>query len=167
MCTGLTEYVSPTTISSTPSSRAIRASRRRRSVLFVGSAIWKRRIPLRTTHRNDSRISSSSAGTQEMKRMPVVMKLSGVLGIAAATSRIRSQGSSWWKRTDTAMCVLDEKSHAWNPTRSTVGAIATTSGVVSPVADQRLWLPSRIVVSTMSTAPSGAAPGAGRGSLRT
>ena len=45
---------------------------------FDGSAIWKRRIPLRTTQRNESRITSSSAGTHEMKRMPVVMKLSGV-----------------------------------------------------------------------------------------
>ena len=73
MCTGLIEYVSPTTISSTPSSRAIRAIRRSRSGSFVGSAIWKRRIPFRTTHRNERRISSSSAGTHEMKRMPVVM----------------------------------------------------------------------------------------------
>ena len=131
-------------------------------MLFVGSAIWKRLMPFRTTQRNDRRISSSSAGTQKMKRIPVVMKLSGVLGIAAATSRIRSQGSSWWKRTETAMWVLDEKSQAWKPTRSTVGAIATTSGVVRPVADHRLWFPSRIVVSTMSTCASGAGLGAGR-----
>ena len=61
------------TISSTPSSRAIRAIRRRRSGSFVGSAIWNRLMPLRTTQRNESRISSSSHGTQEMKRMPVVM----------------------------------------------------------------------------------------------
>ena len=118
------------TTSSTPSSRAIRASRLRRSGSFDGSAIWKRRIPLRTTQRNESRITSSSAGTHEMKRMPVVMKLSGVRGIAALTSRKRSHGSSRWKRTETAMCVLDEKSHAWKPTRSSVGAIASTSGVV-------------------------------------
>ena len=56
--------------------------------------------------------------------MPVVMKLSGVLGIAALTSRIRSHGSSRWKRTDTAMWVLEVKSSAWKPTRSSVGAIA-------------------------------------------
>ena len=141
----------PITTSSTPSSRAIRASRLRRSGSFDGSAIWKRRIPLRTTQRNESRITSSSAGTHEMKRMPVVMKLSGVLGIAALTSRKRSHGSSRWKRTETAMCVLDEKSHAWKPTRSSVGAIESTSGVVRPVALHRLWLPSRVVVSTMST----------------
>src|SRR5580765_7243000 len=48
------------------------------------------------------------------------------------------------------MCVLEVKSTAWNPTRSSVGAIARTSGVVKPVALQRLWLPSRVVVSTKS-----------------
>ena len=95
-------------------------------------------------------MNSSSAGTQAMKRMPVVMKSSGVFGIAALTSRSRSHGSSWWKRTDTAMWVLEVKSSAWKPTRSIVGAIASTSGVVRPVALQRLWLPSRVVVSTMS-----------------
>ena len=85
--------------------------------------------------------------------MPVVIRLSGVSGIAALTSRIRSHGSSRWKRTDTAMCVLEVKSSARKPTRSIVGAIASTSGVVRPVAPQRLWLPSRVVVSTISTAP--------------
>ena len=83
--------------------------------------------------------------------MPVVMRFSGVFGIAALTSRSRSQGSSRWKRTETAMCVLEVKSSARKPTRSIVGAIARTSGVVSPVALQRLWLPSRVVVSTIST----------------
>ena len=67
-----------------------------------------------------------------MKRMPVVMKLSGVFGIAALTSRSRSHGSSRWKRTATAMCVLDVKSAAWKPTRSIVGAIETMSRVVRP-----------------------------------
>jgi hypothetical protein len=47
-----------------------------------------------------------------MNRMPVVMMLSGVFGIAALTCRIRSHGSSRWKRTDTAMWVLDVKSRA-------------------------------------------------------
>ena len=108
-------------------------------------------MPLRTASRNDSAITSSPAGTQEMKRIPVVIRLSGVFGIAALTSLIRSHGSSRWKRTDTAMCVLEVKSSAWKPTRSIVGAIARTSGVVRPVAPQRLWLPSRVVVSTMST----------------
>ena len=75
--------------------------------------------------------------------MPVVMNFSGVFGIAALTSRIRSHGSSRWKRTDTAMCVLAVKSSARKPTRSIIGAIASTSGVVSPVAPHRLWLPSR------------------------
>ena len=71
------------------------------------------------------------------------------------------------------MCVLEEKSAAWKPTRSIVGAIETMSAVVSPVALQRLWLPSRVVVSTMSiTGPSppslrgaagiGSAPGPSR-----
>ena len=83
--------------------------------------------------------------------MPVVMRFSGVSGIAALTSRIRSHGSSRWKRTDTAMCVLEVKSSARKPTRSIAGAIASTSGVVSPVALHRLWLPSRVVVSTIST----------------
>ena len=125
----------------------------------TGSANWKRRMPLRTTSRNESRITSSPAGTQEMKRIPVVMKLSGVSGIAALISRIRSHGSSRWKRTDTAMCVLEVKSSAWKPTRSIVGAMARMSGVVSPVALQRLWLPSRVVVSTMSTSSLTARPG--------
>ena len=49
------------------------------------------------------------------------------------------------------MCVLDVKSSAWKPTRSIVGAIARMSRAVRPVAPQRLWLPSRVVVSTMST----------------
>ena len=48
-----------------------------------------------------------------MNRIPVVIMLSGVSGIAALTSRIRSHGSSRWKRTDTAMCVLEVKSSAW------------------------------------------------------
>ena len=38
-----------------------------------------------------------------MKRMPDPMKLSGVLGMAALTRRMRSQGSSRKKRTETAM----------------------------------------------------------------
>ncbi len=100
------------TISSTPSSRATTATRRRRAGSFDGSATWKRRIPLRTTHRNARRITSSSAGTHVMKRIPVVMKESGVSGIAARTSRRCAHGSSWWKRTETAMCVLEVKSTA-------------------------------------------------------
>ena len=153
MCTALTEYVSAIAISSTPSSRAIAATRRRRSGSLEGSATWKRRIPLRTTHRNASRITSSPAGTQVMKRIPEVMKLSGVCGIAALISRSRSHGSSRWKRTATAMCVLEVKSTAWKPTRSSIGAIARMSSSGRRVALQRLWLPSRVVVSTMSTSP--------------
>jgi hypothetical protein len=70
-------------------------------------------MPLRATRRNDIAITSSSAGTHVMKRMPVVIMLSGVFGIAALTWRRRSHGSSWWKRTDTAMCVPEVKSTAW------------------------------------------------------
>ena len=55
------------------------------------------------------------------------MKLRSVFGIAARISRISSHGSSRWKRTDTAMCVLEVKSSAWKPTRSSVGAIARMS----------------------------------------
>ena len=96
-----------------PSRRAIAARRIRRSGSLDGSAICIRRMPLRATSRKASAITSWSAGTQEMKRMPVVMMLSGVFGIAALTSRMRSHGSSRWKRTDTAMCVLEVKSSAW------------------------------------------------------
>ncbi len=116
MCTALTEYVSAIAISSTPSSRATTATRRKRPGSLEGSATWTRRIPLRTTQRNASRITSSSTGTQVMKRIPEVMKLRGVVGIAALTRRSRSHGSSRWKRTATAMCVLDVKSTAWKPT---------------------------------------------------
>jgi hypothetical protein len=79
---------------------------------LAGSANWKRRIPLRTTQRKASRITSSSHGCQAMKRIPLVMKLRSVFGIAARISRISSHGSSRWKRTDTAMCVLEVKSSA-------------------------------------------------------
>ena len=113
MWTGLIEYVRPTTISSTPSSRAIRETRRSASGSFAGSANWKRRIPFRTTHRKASRITSSSHGCHEMKRIPVVMKLRSVVGMAARMSRISSHGSSRWKRTEIDMCVLEVKSRAW------------------------------------------------------
>src|SRR4051812_46353153 len=132
----------------------MRASLIRESGSFDGSAIWNRRIPFRATQPKTRLITSSPAGTHEMKRIPVVMKLSGVSGIASLTRRIRSQGSSWWKRTETAMWVLDVKSRARKPTRSMVGAMSSTSGVVSPVALQRLWLPSLVVVSTISTRSS-------------
>ncbi len=113
MWTSLIEYVNPTTISSNPSSRAIRAIARRRSGWLEGSAIWSRRSPWRTTSRKDSRITSSAAGTHEMKRIPVVIIPSGVFGIAWLTDRIRSHGSSRWKRTETPRCVLEVKSSAW------------------------------------------------------
>ena len=106
-------------------------------------------MPLRTTQRKASRITSSSAGVHVMKRMPVVMKLSGVFGIAALTSRVRSHGSSWWKRTATPMCVLDVKSAAWKPNAVERRRDRRMSAVLRPVALQRLWFPSRVVVSTM------------------
>jgi hypothetical protein len=110
--TGLIEYVIPTTISSTPSCRAIRAMPRSASGEFEGSAIWKRRMPFRTTQRNASRITSSSQGCHVMKRMPVVMKLSNVVGKAVRSRRMSSHGSSRWKRTETPMWVLEVKSSA-------------------------------------------------------
>ena len=68
---------------------------------------------MRTASRNDSAITSLSAGTHEMNRIPVVIMLRRVCGIAALTSRRRSHGSSRWNLTDTAMCVLEVKSSAW------------------------------------------------------
>ena len=44
---------------------------------------------------------------QLMKRNPVPMNCSLVVGIAARVSRIRSHGSSWCTRTATPMAVLD------------------------------------------------------------
>src|SRR3954452_15646818 len=52
------------------------------------------------------------------------------------------------------MWVLEVKSRARKPTRSMAGAMSSTSGVVRPVALQRLWLPSLVVVSTISTRSS-------------
>ena len=95
-------------------------------------------MPFRTTQRKASRITSSSHGCQAMKRIPVVMKFRRVFGVAARISRISSHGSSRWNRTETDMCVLDVKSSAWKPTRSSVGAIASVSRAVRPVAPQRL-----------------------------
>ena len=70
-------------------------------------------MPCRTTSLKASPITSSPAGTQEMNRIPLVIMLRGVFGIAALTSRSRRQGSSRWKRTDIPMNVLAVKSSAW------------------------------------------------------
>ncbi len=51
---------------------------------------------MRITSRKARRMTSSSAGSHEMKRIPVVRKFSMVLGIAALTRRMRSHGSSRW-----------------------------------------------------------------------
>ena len=158
MWTGLIEYVRPITTSSTPSAFASRAICARSGAAFIGSAICTRRRPLRTMQRNTSAMTSSAHGRQEMKRLPVPIIESGVLGMAALVRRSRSHGSSRWKRTDTAMWVLEVKSHARKPTRSIVGAIARTSGVVRPVAPHSDWLPSRVVVSTISIVFGVAAP---------
>ena len=114
MCTSLIEYVSPITTSSKPSARAIAASRlqpvgvvRRVGDLQPAQAVASDEPQRQRASR------PRSAGTQEMKRIPVVIIPSGVSGIASLTSRIRSHGSSRWKRTETAMCVLEVKSSAW------------------------------------------------------
>ena len=93
-------------------------------------------------------MTSTGARCQAMKRMPGVMKPSGVSGISARTMRMRSHGSSACVRTAIAMCVLLVKSIAWKPTRSITGAISAIIAVVSASALQRLWWPSRTVVST-------------------
>ena len=61
-------------------------------------------------------MTSGCAVSQEMKRNPVDMNCNGVFGMAAAVSRIRSQGSSLLKRTATPMCVEVVKSIALKPT---------------------------------------------------
>ena len=53
------------------------------------------------------------------------------------------------------MCVLLVKSIAWKPTRSITGAISAIIAVVSAFALQRLWCPSRTVVSTSPIMPGG------------
>ena len=73
----------------------------------------KRSTPLRTSSWYDRAISSGCAVSHEMKRMPVDRKLSGVRGAYSFINRKRSHGSSLWKRTVTAMCVLLLKSIAW------------------------------------------------------
>jgi hypothetical protein len=57
-------------------------------------------------------MKSEPAVSQEMKRKPVDMNCSGVFGVAAAMSRIRSQGSSRLYRTATPMWVDVVKSIA-------------------------------------------------------
>ena len=84
------------TISRAPSSRASRAARSVAEVSFIGSEIWILLMPYRTTSLNASRMTDSGERSQLMKRIPVVMNPSGVVGIAARASRIRSNGSSRW-----------------------------------------------------------------------
>ncbi len=79
-------------------------------------------------------MNSGCAVSQEMKRKPVDMNCSGVLGVAAAISRMRSQGSSFLKRTATPMCVEVVKSMALKPTRSITGAMVRVLAVSTPSA---------------------------------
>ncbi len=133
----------------------MRETRRSVSTSFIDSATQTRRIPLRMTQRSASRMTSMGARSQAMKRMPGVMKPSGVSGIRSRTARMRSHGSSACARTAISMCVLLVKSIAWKPTRSVTGAISAIIAVVSASALQRLWCPSRTVVSTSPIMPAG------------
>ncbi len=87
---------SPATISSIPSARTARATPAAASTSFIESITWKRRIPARTSNRNARRINSSLARSHEMNRIPGVRNESGVRGIRAAISRMRSHGFSRW-----------------------------------------------------------------------
>ena len=82
--------------------------------------------------------------------MPVVIIDSGVSGIAAATIRSRAHGSSWWKRTLTAMWVRGREVARVEADAVHHRRDRQHVGVVRPVAPHRLWLPSRVVVSTIS-----------------
>ena len=86
--------------------------RRSVSTSFIDSATQILRMPLRMTQARASRMTSTGARCQAMKRMPGVMKPSGVSGISARTVRMRSHGSSACVRTAMAMWVLLVKSIA-------------------------------------------------------
>ncbi len=146
------EYVRPITTSSIPARLAIAATRLIRSGSFDGSAIWKRRMPLRATARNDSSITSSAAGTHEMKRMPVrdhAERRRGhrVAGQPDPLPRIllveADRDGDMRARGEVAGDVADAVDASGRP--------AAMSGVVRPTAPHRLWLPSLIVVSTIPT----------------
>ena len=77
-----------------PASLTMRAQLMFASASFIGSARQNRRMPFRARTRNASAMNSGLAVSQEMNRKPVDMNCSGVLGVAAAISRIRSQGFS-------------------------------------------------------------------------
>jgi hypothetical protein len=79
---------------SPPTRLTIRAQVMLDSASFIGSARQKRRMPLRASTSKASAMNSGLAVSQEMKRKPVDMNCSGVLGVAAAIRRIRSHGSS-------------------------------------------------------------------------
>ena len=134
-----------------PSSLAIRATASAADASFIGSAICSRRIPLRARQRSDIRMTARGERSQDMNRMPVVISDSGVVGTTARIRRMRSHGSSRCQRTPTERWVEDVKSRAVKPARSRAGPTASTMPVVRPVAPQRLWLPSRVLVSTRRT----------------
>ena len=108
------------TISSTPSRvRSAAICRRGRRGRSMGSAICKRRSPLRTAQRNARRMHVLVGRAPRDEPHP---GRDASTAACPASPRGRAggapTGSSWWKRTDTAMCVLDVKSQAWKPTRS-------------------------------------------------
>ena len=89
-------------------------------------------MPLRASARYASDMNSGLAVSQEMNRKPVPMNCNGVFGVAAAISRIRSQGHSRLNRTATPMCVEVVKSMALKPTRSMTGAMLSVRAVSMP-----------------------------------
>src|SRR6202142_4054515 len=144
---GLKVNTSATMTYSPPSSFTMRAQAMFDSASFIGSARQNRRMPLRASVRNASAMKSGLAVSHEMNLKPVDMNCSGVRGVAAAMSRIRSHGSSFLYRAATPMCVEVVKSMARKPTRSITSAMASVLAVSMPSAAHRHWLPSRSEVS--------------------
>src|SRR5277367_5892538 len=136
---------------SPPAALIMRPQATLESASFIGSANAKRRIPLLMRVLNTSAMNSGLAVSQEIKRKPVERNCNGVFGMAWAMRRMRSQGSSFLKRTATPMWVEVVKSMALKPTRSMTGAMVRLRAVSTPRADQRHWLPSRREVSTICT----------------
>ena len=134
---GLKVKTSATMTYSPPPCFTMRAQAMFDSASFIGSARQKRRMPLRASVRNASAMKSGLAVSQEMNRNPVDMNCSGVFGVAAAISRIRSHGSSFLYRTATPMCVEVVKSMARKPTRSITAAMLSVLAVSIPKAAHR------------------------------
>src|ERR1700683_985101 len=134
---------------SPPADLIMRAHATFESASFIGSAKANRRIPLLMRVLNTSAMNSGLAVSHEIKRKPVERNCNGVFGVALAIRRMRSQGSSFLKRTATPMCVEVVKSMALNPTRSMTGAMVRLRAVSTPSADHRHWLPSPRDVPTI------------------